>query len=91
MIAGMNPVAESLFEGISGVPSDVTDDLAVAVGTFTATSQLVMDCLQPASAVSDREALISGATSESQQLGPAISELVPYSNMTIEELTARLG
>jgi hypothetical protein len=42
MIAGLNPVAASLLAGMPGVPSNVAMEVAVAVGTFAATSQLVV-------------------------------------------------
>ncbi len=90
MINGLYPVAASLSEGIVGVPADVTFEVAVAVGAFATTSQLVVDCLEDASVTSDCDSFIRSATSQSQELGAAIVELVPYSNMTAEEFIERI-
>lgn len=90
MIDALNPVAASLSAGMPGVPSDVSLEVAVAVGTFAATSQLVVDCLEDALVASDCETFVSAATTQSQVLGAGISQLLPYSTMTREEFMEKL-
>jgi len=86
----LNPLVAPLTEGIDGVPSDVTTDAAVATGALTVSMDLVVDCLSDSAFGDECDPLVANAVTQAQSLGQAMSELVPYSSWTVEELLSEL-
>jgi len=86
----LTPLVAPLTEGIDGVPSDVTNDAAVATGALTVSMDLVVDCLSDSTFGDECDPLVANAVTLAQSLGEAMSELVPYSSWTVEELLSEL-
>lgn len=86
----LNPLVAPLTEGIDGVPSDITTEAAVATGAMTVSMDLVVDCLSDSAFGDECDPLVANAVTQSQSLGEAMSELVPYSSWTIEELLSEM-
>lgn len=84
----LGPLAGSLTEGIEGVPEDVSYEAAVAAGSLAVSIDLVVECLS--TSPTECESFVSNSVTLAQEAGQAISEIVPYSNWTVEELIARL-
>lgn len=86
----LNPLVAPLTEGIDGVPSDITTEAAVATGAMTVSMDLVVDCLSDSAFGDECDPLVANAVTQAQSLGEAMSELVPYSSWTIEELLSEM-
>lgn len=87
----LTPLIEPLTNGIDGIPSDVTTEVAVATGTFVVGVDLVTECLSAGDTSESCAVFESNALSQSGALGSAMAKLVPYSDWTLDELVAAIN